>query len=106
MSIKGIVFTLGLGLLSLNAVPASAQPAGQAIIPCAERTEIIKQLTGKFAEAPISMGLTTGGSILEIFVSKTRTFSVIVTRPTGISCLIATGGNWENLNAALAGLKV
>jgi len=102
MPIKRFVFALGLIFVSLNAVPASAQT----VVPCGERTEIIKQLSNQFSETPVSMGLTNDGSVLEMFVSKDRTFTVAVTRPTGITCLIATGGNWEKLNAALVGLKI
>lgn len=102
MLIKRLVFALGLAAISLNAMPASAQ----GVIPCADRTEVIQQLNKQFAEAPVSMGLTNDGSVLEMFVSKDRTFTVIVTNPTGITCLIASGGNWESLNAAQAGLKI
>ena len=102
MPIKRFVFAIGLIFASLNAIPASAQ----AVVPCGERTEIIQQLSNQFSEAPVSMGLTNDGSVLEMFVSKDRTFTVAVTRPPGITCLIATGGNWESLNAALAGLKI
>ena len=102
MPIKRFVFTLGLIYLSLNAVPASAQTAPI----CGERAEVIQELSDNFSEKPISMGLTSEGAILEVFASKDRTFSVIVTMPTGMSCLIASGGNWENLNTALAGFKI
>tara|TARA_B100000315_G_C14553179_1_gene576855 strand:- start:956 stop:1267 length:312 start_codon:yes stop_codon:yes gene_type:complete len=103
MSIKGIVFTLGLIFLSLNAAPASAQ---QAVLPCGERAEIVEQLTNNFSETPVSMGLTKDGAVLEMFVSKDRTFTVVVTQPSGISCLVASGGSWENLESALAGFKI
>ena len=106
MPTKQLVFALGLIFASLNAVPASAQSVQQGIVPCAERGEIIQELSTKFSEAPVSMGLTNNGAVLEMFVSKDRTFTVVVTHPTGISCLIASGGNWESLKADLVGLKI
>ncbi len=101
MPIKRFVFVLGLIFASLNAVPASAQT----VVPCGGRTEIIRQLSNQFSEAPVSMGLTNDGSVLEMFVSKDRTFTVVVTQPSGISCLVSSGGNWENLKATVVGLK-
>ena len=102
MPIKRFVFALGLIYLSLNITSASAQPA----MPCGEHGEIVKQLTNQFSEKPVSMGLTKEGAVLEMFVSKERTFTIVVTNPSGLSCLVATGGNWENLEAALAGFKI
>ena len=102
MLIKQFIFALGLIYLGLNTEPASAQ----AVVPCGQRTEIIQQLNNKYLENPISMGLTSEGAVIEIFASKDRTFTIIVTQPTGISCLVASGGNWENLNTALAGFKI
>ena len=102
MPLNRIVIAVVLIFMSLIAVPASAQ----AVIPCGQRADIIQKLNEKYSESPVSIGLTNAGSVLEIFASKDRTFSVIVTQPNGIACLIATGGNWENLNAALAGFKI
>ena len=105
MPVKRFLVALGLLFQSLMVAPAVAEPA-QATIPCAARADVIKHLSTKYAEAPVSMGLTTDGSVLEIFASKSRSFTIIITRPTGVSCLIASGGNWENLNGVLTGLKI
>jgi len=102
MQIKKIVFALGLIYLGLNSTPASAQ----AVLACGERADVIQELTSQFSEKPVSMGLTNEGSILEMFVSQDRTFSVVVTQPSGVSCLVASGSSWENLKYALAGLKI
>ena len=43
------------------------------------------------------MGLTTGGGLLGVVVSRIGSWDIIATRPNGISCGIASGENWESI---------
>jgi hypothetical protein len=35
---------------------------------------------------------------MEVFTSRTGTFTVIVTSPKGPSCVVATGSAWEGIH--------
>ena len=77
--------------------------AAQAV--CGERTSLLKQLEGKFKESPISMGLASNGSIVELTKSDKGTWTILLTNPGGVTCLIAAGEYWEVLKQKKAGYQ-
>jgi len=75
-------------------VPASAQSPQS----CAKRADIIKHLSGQFHEAPVAIGLSDNGSLLEILATTDgKTWTLLFSLPTGVSCLVATGQDWQAL---------
>lgn len=77
--------------LVLFALPAAAQTV------CGERGEVLNQLSRQYAESPVAIGLTKEGAVIEVLTSPTRTWTIIVTGPRGMSCVIATGEAWESV---------
>jgi hypothetical protein len=77
----------------VSPLPANAQAA-----QCAKRIDIIKHLTGQYQEAPVAIGLADNGSLLEILASTDgKTWTLLFSMPTGVSCLMATGQDWQSL---------
>ena len=70
-----------------------AFPAAAAV--CGPRTEIVSRLLAGHAEIAVSMALGTDGNIYETYASDERTWTLVVTRPTGLACVIATGNGYE-----------
>lgn len=64
---------------------------------CAERIGILKQLDKRHKEAPQALGVTGSGQIVELLTSDRGTWTIIVTTPNGVSCLVAAGESWENI---------
>ncbi len=63
---------------------------------CYPRDVVVKRLATGYGEARQAIGLNANGSILEIFASaKTGTWTVVITLPNGIMCLMASGENFE-----------
>ena len=62
--------------------------------PCAERTEFLAYFDDKYDEAPVSMGLMTDGRIIEVLASEQGSWTMIVTKPSGESCGLASGDAW------------
>ncbi len=81
------------------ATPALAQ---QQAAPCVKRTDFLKHLSTNYDEAPIAMGVTASGRVLEVVVSEKGTWTIIVTMPNGVACGIASGDNWETMLAPIA----
>jgi hypothetical protein len=72
--------------------PAAAQAV------CGEREKFIDHLSNSYAEAPVAIGLASNGNVLEVLKSdKAGTWTIIVTRPNGMSCVVASGEAWEEL---------
>ena len=78
--------------------------AAQAQMVCGDRGSVVAGLESDFSEAPISMGLASNGSIIEVFASNDHTWTIVMTRPDGTSCVLMAGENWENLPTRVAGL--
>lgn len=80
-----------MALLLLWAAPALAEPI------CKERGALVKMLAGKYHEIPAAMGVTNTGGLLEVLTSDTGSWTIIVTSPRGVSCIVSWGQGWQTL---------
>ena len=86
-------------LIAMSAIPVAA--AGSP--PCASRPEFLKQLSKQFNEEPVALGLTNNGSLIEVLTSDDgSTWTIMISRPNGSSCLIAAGEGWEEMKRVAA----
>lgn len=83
--------TLALALLLAAPAAADEQPQGV----CAERAAIVEALARQWDETRISLALSGAGSVIEIYVSPAGTWSAVVTKPDGRSCIVESGTGWE-----------
>jgi hypothetical protein len=82
---------------ALIAAPAYAQSAGPGPA-CVKRADLIKHLEARYHEAPSAVGIADNGALLEVFSSKSgETWTVTVTMPNGISCMVASGQQWQDV---------
>ncbi|MEM7172894.1 MAG: hypothetical protein AAF530_22220 [Pseudomonadota bacterium] len=83
--------TLVLGTaLALISTSATAAPQ------CDQRDSVIKLLSNKYKEAPVAIGVTNTGGLVEVLsTGNGSTWSIIVTTPNGMSCLVAAGEGWQ-----------
>lgn len=98
----GLVSVIGAavaaGLVAL-AVEEPAVAAGN----CGDRDKIIKMLDSKYQEGRRAIGLISGRALLEIYVSRAGTWTILATDPAGLSCVMAAGESWQEAPIALAG---
>lgn len=81
--------------LLLAAVPAQVAPAAAGQTFCAERTQIAERLTSKYAEQLVGGGMQSADGLLEVWTTTTgATWTILMTRPDGVSCVMATGTDW------------
>lgn len=77
---------------------ASAEPR------CATHNEISKQLERRYAEEPISLGLSSAGKLVQVFsTTDGATWTMVLTTPDGTSCVVAAGKHWQNLPTKIFG---
>lgn len=89
---KKLFGVIGAGFLLTVASAASAQNI------CGPHEEIVKRLEAGYEETRAGYGLAGNGSLVELFVSKEGTWTFMYTRPDGITCLMAAGGDWEKID--------
>lgn len=88
-----IALSMGVGALILATQHAFAQQAGR---NCADRARVLAQLTEKYGEARQGMGLAANNTVVEVFASQdTGTWTITVTSPNGMTCLVASGQAYE-----------
>lgn len=66
--------------------------------------ELAEKLGEKYHEQPTSAGLTSAGEMLVVWATDTgETWTISVTAPTGKTCIVSAGNNWQNRPAKPAG---
>lgn len=89
-----------LGLSTALAFTAISAPS-QAQQVCGKRADIVNRLDSGFSEQPRSAGLAADGNLVEVFASEKGTWTIIYTKPGGLTCLVAVGDNWQRIEAPL-----
>ena len=95
--LRSIIIALGVTIIAFQADPVAAQQV------CGERATLMTHLEQKFSEQPIAMGLTAKGAVLEVLTSPSGSWTFLVTEPSGRTCMVASGENWESLPIRPAG---
>jgi hypothetical protein len=86
------ILALGIGF-ALVASTASAQSQ-----QCNERDRVLELLAKKYKESPVAAGVTNTGGLVEVLTDgKGGTWTIIVTTPQGMSCLVAAGEGWRSM---------
>lgn len=90
--------TMGLGVMVL----AASQANGEGSQNCASRELVLERLADKYGETRQSIGLGTNNAVVEVFASTdTGSWTITVTTPNGLTCLVASGQSFEALAEAL-----
>ena len=71
---------------------------------CMAHPELANQLDSRFSEAPVAIGLTNYNVVVEVFSNGDgSTWTMVLTKPDGMSCVMATGEDWETINRVALG---
>ncbi len=87
---------LTLGLIVAAFLWGAAAPQAHAQALCGERSALVERLEREFSETPQALGLSEDGALVEIMVSPTGGWTILVTYPKRPSCVVATGEGWES----------
>lgn len=74
---------------------ASEANAQMTVSACGERDKMIGHLEKKYGEVLRGAGLRSQDGVLELYVSKNGSWTLLLTRPDGRSCPIAVGEHWH-----------
>lgn len=74
---------------------ATTSAFAQGMSACLPHDVAVARQESQYGEKKFGTGLgQRGRSIVELFVSEERTWTVLVTHTNGMSCVAASGGNW------------
>jgi hypothetical protein len=97
----GTIIRTGLGASILAAAQLVAPVPGHAAV-CMDRGELVNYLSRKFEEAPRAAGLVADRGVMEVYVSGTGTWTIVITAVSGTACIVAAGDTWEEMEIAMA----
>jgi len=95
-------FCLSLSALAIGFGGFFGPAMGQAAI-CGQQGDIKKILSERYKESQRAFGLVSDRGLVEVFTSENGTWSILMTSPTGRTCVIAAGHTWQELDQALSG---
>ena len=108
---RPLKFVLSLGVVLLGTAsmsPANADEAANAIaediLYCDSRPTVIADLKKGYAEEPTALGVTTAGTVMELWTSTNgKTWTLIVTLTNGRSCVVGAGDDWTSIQKTARG---
>ncbi|MGQ0564701.1 MAG: hypothetical protein ACT4OK_06480 [Gemmobacter sp.] len=86
-----IALSLGFAGLLFLTHPAQAQAQAQ----CGPRAAVVKTLAEKYAETRRSIGISANNMVMEVYAADAGTWTITVTTPQGMTCLVASGQGFE-----------
>lgn len=91
---------LSLGFVAVLA--ASQMTLAQQTPRCADRQTVLERLGGTYGETRRSMGMAPNNTVVEMHAStKSGTWTITVTNPNGITCMVAAGTSFETIEEEL-----
>jgi hypothetical protein len=89
-------------LTSTFAVSLPTQEPPPALVTCMMSEKLARMLADEFGEVPLARGLNDDGTLLTVFAAEgTSSWTMTLTQPTGVSCIIAGGKGFEVMPGAL-----
>lgn len=90
------LFAFALSIIFISNASAQRQPQ------CNDRDNVLELLAKKYKETTIAAGVTNTGGLIEVLSDqKSGTWTIIVTSPRGMSCLVAAGEGWRQIQTTI-----
>ena len=90
---------LGAAALALSTAAQAQTQVNRPQQQCNSRDAVLKLLSNKYGETPVAYGVTNSGGLIEVLKSVPNadddTWTIIITTPQGVSCLMAAGEGWK-----------
>ncbi len=88
--------------ISLATIGFATSSAAQGARNCGPRTAVVDRLADGYGETRQSIGLGTNNAVVEVFAShESGTWTITVTTPNGLTCLVASGQSFETIAETL-----
>ncbi len=86
------VVTFAFVLLLHTAATVNAQPV------CMPHDDFRVELQRNFSEAPVAIAIANNGAQIELYAKRDKSsWTIVMTRPGGLSCVLVAGEEWNDL---------
>lgn len=76
------------------------------ISTCGNHAALTRTLGEKYKETPKFIAITGNINLIEVFTSAAGTWTVLITSPDKITCIVASGDSWEAMPPVTLGEKL
>jgi hypothetical protein len=81
--------------VAVACVAPSVVMAQTRAVVCGQRQQIVDYLAAQFHETRDSGGISGSGFLLEVYVSSTGTWTMVMSSPKGTACIVDAGDGWD-----------
>ncbi len=86
------VVTFAFALLLHTVATVKAQPV------CMPHDDFRVELQRNFSEAPVAIAIANNGALIELYAKRDKSsWTLVMTRPGGLSCVLVAGEEWNDL---------
>jgi hypothetical protein len=78
----------------MNAILAALFLAQQS--PCGPTGQVEKRIHDQYGESIVGAGITPGGILFTLANPETGTFTILLRRPDGMTCVLMGGTGWAS----------
>jgi len=96
MTVKHLfALSLGFGAVFFLSQQSHSQEQPQ---NCAPHADVLDHLANSFSESRRAIGLNSNNTVMELFASESGSWTIIITLPSGMTCLAAAGEGFESIS--------
>jgi len=97
---KQFLFSMAVGAMILTSASQAFSQSSQR--NCGARDQVVTTLAERYGESRQSIGLGANNQVVEVYASlETGTWTITITLPDGMMCLVASGQAYEALAEAI-----
>ena len=78
--------------------PVNPELPSERVRSCLPHDNVNVTMNQQYGEKLIGQGISSDGTLVEIFMAQNGSFTVIKTSPQGTSCVVDFGDGWRTLN--------
>lgn len=97
--LRKILFAAIAASVVLSATSFITEDADARSARCGSHKDVVAFLGKKYKETRIGMGLINAGQMMELFMSERGSWTMLITRPDGVTCFGPVGKNWTHIKA-------
>ncbi len=87
-----VVVAFAFALSLHTAATVKAQPV------CMPHDDFRVELQRNFSESPVAIAIASNGALIELYAKRDRSsWTLVMTRPGGTSCVLVAGEDWNDL---------
>ena len=96
------VLAIAVGALIATAAPVPVAQV-QAKELCGSRDDVVAHLDDEYGDKPTAVALASSGGIIQVLVGSDGAWTMVITRPSGVTCIIEFGEGWQDVPPAAEG---